>query len=36
MTLNFLNDVVNDIASTQVDNYAIIARLKSETKQLVN
>ena len=31
MTLHFLNDVVNDANSTKIENYAIIASLKSET-----
>ena len=32
MTLHFLNDVFNDAESTQnIENYAIIASLKSET-----
>ena len=30
MMLHFLNDVVNDIDSTRIDNYVIIARLNSE------
>ena len=38
MTLHFLNDVANDAESTQkIENYAIIARLKSETMgKLIN
>ena len=32
MTLHFLNDVANEAESTQkIENYAIIASLKSET-----
>ena len=31
MTLHFLNDVVNDAESTKIENYVIIASLKSET-----
>ena len=38
MTLHFLNDVANDTESTQnIENYAIIASLKSETMgKLIN
>ena len=31
MLLQFLNDVANDAESTQIENYAIIASLNSET-----
>ena len=32
MTLHFLNDVANDVESnTNIENYVIIASLKSET-----
>ena len=37
MTLHFLNDVVNDAESTIIENYVIIASLKSETMgKLIN
>ena len=38
MTLHFLNDVANDAESTQkIENYVIIASLKSETTgKLIN
>ena len=37
MTLHFLNDVANDAESTQkIENYVIIASLKSETGKLIN
>ena len=38
MTLHFLNDVANDAESTQkIENYVIIASLKSETMvKLIN
>ena len=38
MTLHFLNDVTNDAESTQkIENYVIIASLKSETMgKLIN
>ena len=31
MTLHFLNDVTNNAESTQIENYVIIASLKTET-----
>ena len=31
MMLHFLNDVPNDTESTKIENYVIIASLKSET-----
>ena len=31
MTLHFLNDVANGAESTKIENYIIIASLKSET-----
>ena len=31
MTLHILNDIAYDAESTQIENYAIIASLKSET-----
>ena len=31
MTLHFLNDVAYDAVSTKIENYAIIASLKSNT-----
>ena len=37
MTLHFLNDVANDAESKKIENYVIIASLKSETMgKLIN
>ena len=37
MTLHFLNDVANDAESYKIENYVIIASLKSETMgKLIN
>ena len=37
MKLHFLNDVVHDAETQKIENYVIIARLKSETMgKLIN